>query len=819
MAGSSTIENKSVPEIALRLQDSGYGKPPPMVWGRTRIQPNLIWFGDFTAIPHTTSQSAGGKAGGTTMKNTSYTYTVAAMLALANQIEGVGKVWAGKSVYTPAALNLTIFRGADDQQPWGYLVTKHPDAALNYPRLSYVASGAYDLGDSSSLPQHTFEVQGLGRFAPDIPDATPLRIVTDMLTDPAGGALFPAEHIGDMTAFDDYSVAMGLFMSPALVDQVAAVDALAHIAELTGSAWVDSNGQIRLVPLTTVPVAGNGRVYVPDLEPVFRLTDDDYLDTDGNGEPVLCRRVFDTDAYNELPLAFSDRDNDYNTSVFTAKDQTNIDQNGERPAQRLDGGWICTAAAAENAAYLKLGRMLYGRNEYTFSLPPKYLTLECGDLLAMNDRNLGMVDELVRVTQIDIAADRRMDLTAEEVTIGYGAPVAYGTQAALGYRVNFGASGASVSDPVIFNAPQSLTDGKQEVWIAAAGSTSDWSGCDVWVSLNGQGYTNIGAVTAPAGYGMLVSAVGPDANALDIDMSLSGGTLESGDAEHDTTLSWLGGELVSYERATLQSDKSYSLEGVLRARQRTVEAEHAESTRFVRIDSAIFRYRVPDSYLGTEVYIKFTSRNAVGGATEALADVDAYVHLLESAQTLPGGVLQLILLDAVGGDHFRVGWAAQSGAAYQVQLRSAGGIVRSTATTLNEWTYSASDAASDGGAHRAYVVTVTPENDIGTGEASSLAVSIPAPPAPSAIREADGVLSWSVVPDASVAGYMAWLATVPNFDPRRGEGILIYDGPDTQVQLSGVTPGMTYYARVASYDGWSKDVADLKLSFVFEFVA
>lgn len=812
-----TIENKAIPEIALHLQGSSYGKPIPFVRGRARVQPNLMWFGDFTAVPHT--NSSGGGKGGPTMKSTTYTYTTAAQLALGGEIEGVGRVWAGKSIYTPTQLNLTIFTGADDQQPWGYLQTKHPEAALNYPGISYAASGAYDLGDSASLPQHTFEVQGLGRFSGTVPDATPLRIITDMLTDPAAGAGFPVERLGDMQAFDDYTVAMGLFMSPVLSDAAPAIDAMQHMAELTGSDWVDSNGQIRLIPLTTVAVAGNGRTYQPDLTPVYRLSDDDYLPQD-DGEPVKCKRSLDTDAFNILPLSFSDRDNDYNTNSMSAKIQSNIDQWGERPADQLDAPWICTAATAENAAYLKLGRMLYGRNQYMFSIPAsRFLLLECGDTVAINDDNLGLVDELVRVIQIDTSADGQMDITAEEIVIGYGAPMAFGTQSALGYRVNFNSAAAYANDPVIFNAPLSLTNNVPQVWIAAAGADTNWSGCDVWISLDGLTYSSIGVITSPARYGELINAVGEGANELDLDMSLSAGTLQGGDADKNVTLSWLDGELVSYARATLNNDKTYKLEGVLRARQRTLPAEHPESSRFVRLDDAVFKYTVPDWFLGSAVFVKFTSRNEVGGATQALEEVDAYLHTISTANTLPGGVLGLTLLDGFEGTRFRVGWSAQTGVGYHLSLAGKQGAVHQLDTSLNEWTYGVSDASADGGPQRSYLLSVVPVNGVGAGKTSSLVITKPAPPVPSGLVVHSGTLTWNPVSVSDLGGYCAWLGTTASFDPRKGDGQLIYNGQSNQAPLPALTPGLTYYACVACYDQWSAVVADLNVSGTLQFIA
>ncbi|QBQ98165.1 phage tail protein [Paraburkholderia pallida] len=818
MAGGGTIRNSEVPEVALRLQGSSYGNPIPVIHGRTRVRPNLIWYGDFKAIAHTSSESAGGKGGGPDVENTTYTYTVAVAMALgAGVVSGIGRVWADKTVTTPAKVGLTLFSGADDQQPWDYLVTKHPTEALHYPGIAYLAAGAYDLGSSASLPQHTFEVQGRGRYSEIIPDATPLTILSDWLTEPSFGAGFPADRIGDMKAFDDYTVAMGLFMSPALTEANATIDLLAQMAVLTGCDWLDSDGKIHLIPLTTMPVSGNGRTFEPDLTPVYYLTDDDLLD-DGDGEPIRVKRKLGTDACNQQALEFNDRDNDYNTNCITAEDRTNIDAYGERPADRVPAPWICKASIAENAAYLKMGRTLYGRNEYTFRLPPRFVLIEPGDVVTLNDAHLGMVDEPVRVTQIDNDPDGTLSVTAEEIIWGYGAPVAFGTQAALGYRVNFGQKADGVNDPVIFNAPLSLTNEVPEVWIAAAGNASNWSGCDVWVSLDGVTYARVGSITSPARYGAITDAIGEDADRFDVDMTMSGGVLQGGDAQMNATLSWCGGELVSFTRATLTQDSKYTLEGVLRGRVRTARAMHPVMTRFVRIDSSIFRYQVPEWFIGSAVYLKFPSRNMTGGGTQSLDEVDPYLHEIRVANTLPGGMLGLRLLDGFVGDRFRVGWAAQPASGFEIQLTSGNGLVRAPTTVLNEWTYTTVDAYADGGPKRQYLVTVTAINGVGPGVPSTLAVSKPAPPAPSNVHVAAGRLVWGDVEMPDRGGYFAWLGDSAAFDPRRGEGLQIYVGPDTSVNLSGLTAGLRYYARVACFDQWSNVVADLNLSAAVSFI-
>lgn len=101
--GGGTISQSEQKIGAMRLQTSSFGGVIPIVWGRTRIAGNLIWYGDFTAIPHTTTQSSGGKGGGgVTQSNTSFTYQAAVAIGLCEGPGiGVDGIWAGKAKVEP----------------------------------------------------------------------------------------------------------------------------------------------------------------------------------------------------------------------------------------------------------------------------------------------------------------------------------------------------------------------------------------------------------------------------------------------------------------------------------------------------------------------------------------------------------------------------------------------------------------------------------------------------------------------------------------------------------------------------------------------
>src|SRR6201996_4827708 len=107
LGASKSQASQAAAVSGLQLQSSAYGKVIPIVYGTTRIAPNLIWYGDFVATPHTSNSSSGGGKGGVTgggggkggggSGSTTYTYSAAVALGLCEgPIAGIGNVWASK---------------------------------------------------------------------------------------------------------------------------------------------------------------------------------------------------------------------------------------------------------------------------------------------------------------------------------------------------------------------------------------------------------------------------------------------------------------------------------------------------------------------------------------------------------------------------------------------------------------------------------------------------------------------------------------------------------------------------------------------------
>lgn len=164
---SGTVSVRSPRLDVFRIQTSSYGRPIGLVWGQTRVPGNLLWYGNFRAIPHTTVEESGGKGGGggVTTETTTFTYQAALVCALCEgPIDGVGVIWRGKEMFTLAQLGFSLFNGTPQQAPWGYLLTNFPAQAIGYEDTAIVAHPNYQLTDNAELHNHNFEIKGLNRF-------------------------------------------------------------------------------------------------------------------------------------------------------------------------------------------------------------------------------------------------------------------------------------------------------------------------------------------------------------------------------------------------------------------------------------------------------------------------------------------------------------------------------------------------------------------------------------------------------------------------------------------------------------------------------
>lgn len=632
----------------LQLQTSSSAIPVTLMWGANRFSPNIIWYDGFKA------NKQKKKAGKGAPKQTTYTYSTDLILALGEgQMSGVGKVWKDKDQKASISdVGLSFFNGSDSQTPWGYLTTKYPDAALAYRQTAYLAGAGYDLGDQASLPNHTFEVFGraynTASWAYGAADCAV--IIDEFLTSPQFGVGFDDSRVdqnsllsgpnatttGD-SAYQTYCRAMGFGLSPILSDQEPARDTLARWLMLTNSEMVWTGYSVKFMPYAYANVVGNGVTFLGNATPIYTLTDDNYV---GDKEdPVKVDRVGPEDAYNFVKVVIHDRENSYNELPIEWKDQSLIEQYGERAPGSLKAIEITDRVIASKMVELYSARKAYIRNTYHFTLGPEYVLLEPMDLLTAEDPEIGPV--LVQISRMEEDEDGNFKIEAKQVLGQTSTTNGFVVQPPEGNNQNTGVIASPVNPPILFEPPANLSGGVAQVWAAVSGGDGTdfdpfWGGCEVFVSTDGVEFQNVGEIDSPARMGILsanLSAYGganPDAvNTLAVDLSMSGAELLSvtaDDAEDQVTLCYVDGEFLSYQNATLTALYEYDLDDLWRGLNGSTPGAHLAGSEFARLDENIFKFDLPAEYIGKPLEFKFQSYNIWGQGFQDLSDCVAYPY-------------------------------------------------------------------------------------------------------------------------------------------------------------------------------------------------
>lgn len=655
----------------LQVQSTSSALPIPIGYGRNVIAPNVIWYNDFNAKGN--SSKAGGKGGSS--RATSYTYSCSIIMALGEgAISGIGNVWdASPTPVTLATTGLTLYEGAAGQAVWSYLTTAHSDQALAYPGTAYLCASNYNLGSSASVSTNTFEVYWpLAGTGCNGVDADPALIIQDFLTNSQYGCGFPSSSINagsllggtGTSAYQCYCFAAGIAISPVLNMQEKATSILARWLQLTNSTAVWSGGLLNIIPLGDMNIAANSHSWLANDTPLYDLTDDDFLHTDGE-DPIQINRSDAYSAYNRQSVEVQARSDNYNSGPVEVFDQASIDRFGSRIGSTVTAHEICDLAVANVAAQLILQRGLYVRNTYSFKLSLEFCHLDPMDLVTLTDPLLGLAQTAVRITDIEEDDSGYLTVTAEEFPQGVATATRYAVQSKIGTAPNNQVAPGSINAPIIFEPPGQLA-GALQVWAIVTGSDPNWGGAHVWASYDGTTYSQVGQVTAGAKQGLTTSALasvstsstGPtidSANTLSVSLAESGGSLLStsvSGAQNGATLCYVGGELLAYENASLTGTNAYNLSYLVRGlygTQASVGA-HASGVAFAQIDNTVFKYTYANPAIGQTIHLKFTSFNIYGAAEEDPSTVAVYTHTLSGAPT-PSAVtiLTAAITQSVGG--------------------------------------------------------------------------------------------------------------------------------------------------------------------------
>lgn len=605
------------------VSTAGYGDPVPEILGTTRISGNVIYYDDFTAHEHRETQRTGKGGGGSKSVSITYTYTVAVIVGLCEgPVQGVNQVWISKDIYTYPndKIQLTLFSGTQNQSAWAYTAGKHPDKALPYPGLAYMA-GVIDLGDSGSMPNFNFEVQGQLLSTGDGTDVNPADYIRYVL-DKVG--LSDAEIIG-LDNYRQYCKEADMLIStpPDTSNDASARDTINEIATITNAYIFWSNDKFKIVPLEDRDVGS----WKPNRTIQYDLTPDDFL-PQSEGALVTYQRKDSSEVYNKFPVEFINRSNGYEKESVSYALTDDIADFGLRQANTTNAHYLYTKERAVKLAEQLARSGKYGKNKYTFKLDWSFCRLEVGDLVTLTDPNCGLDKQVVLIDSVTEGTDGIITFTAVSRPEGDYTAAKYNVHATDRPYINYNVTAPDTDKPVIIQPPADLTTSGLELWIGAKGTGTGWGGCDVYVSDDTTNYRLAGQITNTARIGTLVSAVSGTDTTIEVNAN---GSFLSGteqDAERANTLCWLNGECLSYQTATLLATGNYQLTGCIRGQYNTTAAQHAAGETFARMDATLLKIGFRKEDVGKTIWLKFVSFNIFGAGNQDMSEVQAYESTL-----------------------------------------------------------------------------------------------------------------------------------------------------------------------------------------------
>jgi hypothetical protein len=449
--------------------------------------------------------------------------------------------------------------------------------------------------------------------------------------------------VGLMVAYQNFTLASGLWASPAFVDQTAASSIIDDIATASYSEVVWSSGVLQMIPRGTVAITANGYTFTPNTTPLFNLTVDDFMPNTGNStdDPITLTRVRKSDQTNVIRIEALDRANQYAPMIVEASDMGLIQIYGRRVAATKSLHMFADVNAATVSAHLQL-QDEYILNHYSFQLDERYGLLDPMDMVGVTDVYFsGLTGTGVRLLDLSENDDGTVVITAEEYPGTLGSVPAYNIDIGSGAVPDFNVDPGNARTPAVFDVPvQGVGTFGLETWLATCSATGNpnWGGCEIHLATaSGGPYAKVGEIVGGSRIGVLTATLAsgsdPDTtHTASVDLSLSLGVLESGttsDADTDTTLCFIDGEYVAFSTATLTSTYNYDLTTYLRRGQwGSAIASHAIGGLVVRLDDNVFTMPYVAADKGRTIYIKLRSFNIYKAGYQDVSSLGYTAHTI-----------------------------------------------------------------------------------------------------------------------------------------------------------------------------------------------
>ena len=453
-------------------------------------------------------------------------------------------------------------------------------------------------------------------------------------------------------------------------------------------------------------------------ETVLTITEDELIPL-GNGnvrKPIEITRAQELDMPNKVSVSYLKRTNDYATSTQLSQRQT------VRAIEvvSITLPVVMSDQYAKQLADIALYNAWIGRTKYSFTLPPKYVAVEPGDVITVQVNN---VDHVLRITDATMSRNGTQEMKgmAEDIST-------YDFYTPPGESATGEGQGVVIPETDLFLLdlpPFPFDTGSDGVMRAAAVASSDaWAGATLYRSADGgeaggNSFAQIGSTTSKAIKGAILNNLGAWAggNIFDttntIDVAIVTGSLSSVNELailNGANACVIGNEIIQFQNAELTAERRYTLSKLLRGRLGTEHeiTTHLAGSDFILLDGGISTIPMPPASFGLLRHYKAVT------FTDTLANTD------ETAFIYTGKTLRPFSPSDVrgsrdGGNNLTITWKrrtrisgewrdgvdvplGEESERYEIDVMNGSSVVRTiTGITTQSATYSAANQTTDFG--------------------------------------------------------------------------------------------------------------------------
>lgn len=638
----------------------------PVVWGRVRIAPNIMWYGNQTQSRITVRVSTGLLTGGK-RQTIGFRYSVGVQYGLCRgQVDAIKRIWVGDDVLWSGSstheqaivINSPAFLGGDDFGNGGIVGTfrfhdgrigqalntyiaafQDPPNSPNYGGTSYLAAEAVYFGNSASLRPPAIELErfpnnvglGGGRHIIGGTEVNPVEVLYEILTDGDWGYGYSVLDVDVQNFIDvgDVLHAEGngwAFSWEAETDLGEIMDLVEE--QIDGVVFLNrETGQWQIKLVRADYVLANLLAVTPDTN---QLEVEDFTGATWHGTA------------NQTRIAFKDRARDYFDTFAGAFDTANLAmQGGEIVIANLTFPGVKSATNASALAAREMAARGYPLAHAVLRLNRSAWVLNPGDVFRWTEPRFRFVDVPMRVTSINYGNFRQGSIRVTCVQDIFGLDSAFfgEPQAPQWIRPTEDVGAISAANSRVFEAPKAFIDRDEtqpirpcRYWFGARRQSGPEIAIQAW-QRNAAGapsgaFSLDGEVVGTFTVGRLVAGLSAGAAQPTPAVVVEGvpdSVLEIAEAFETVTATAIGqnlrnlilinGEFLGVTAVSMVGASTIQLDGAYRGLLDTVPADHAmnDLVYFVFVWGTLNQTEIPPT---NQVEVQLRARSRTDTTTE-----------------------------------------------------------------------------------------------------------------------------------------------------------------------------------------------------------